>query len=200
MTDYRDLVRSICQQPFDGGRVWRAHGIGMLRTYLDAEQLFRLNLWHHSLLTPNISTMHTHTWSLHSEVVTGRLTNTRWERTSKGRPEAQPFIEDRIPCGAAQDAASGPPVLQGEAKTVWLFPCAPEVILPGHTYGQQPDEIHTTEFIDGTATVMKRDMTEGLTEASVFWPLGSQWGDASRNVNADEIVRVCHATLALIDL
>lgn len=193
----QDTVRAICQQPFDGGRVWRAHGIGMLRTYLDEARLVRLNLWHHSLLTPNISTMHTHPWNLHSEVVAGRLTNTRWERTSEGRPEAQPFIEDRIPCGQVSDPEFA---LKGEARTVWLFPCAPEVILPGQFYSQQPEEIHTTEFVDGTATIMQRDVADGVTEASVFWPLGDQWGDASRNVNADEIVRVCHATLALLDL
>lgn len=193
----QDTVRAICQQPFDGGRHWRAHGIGMLRTYLDEERLFRLNLWHRDMLTPNISTMHTHPWTLHSEVVAGRLTNIRWDRVGELDIGAWAYVEDRIPCGNVSDPEFA---LKGEARTVYLRPRAPEVILPGKTYSQQPEEIHTTEFVDGTATIMQRDVADGVTEASVFWPLGDQWGDASRNVNADEIVRVCHATLALLDL
>lgn len=192
----RSNVRAILQQPFEGGRVWRAHGIGMLRTYLDEARLVRLNLWHHMLVNPGISTMHTHPWNLRSEVVTGKLTNIRWERVRAGDPGAQPWVEDRIPCGMVADPEFA---LKGEARTVYLRPCQPEFIMPGHTYSQKPDEIHTTQFLDGTATVMHRDVADGVTEASVFWPLGEQWGDASRGVTADEILRVCEASLALLD-
>lgn len=196
----QEIVRSICQQPFDDGRVWRAHGIGMLRTYLDGDQLIRLNLWHHDLVNPGISTMHTHPWSLRSHVVAGRLLNIRWDRVKPGDAGAQPWIEDRIVCGAAHDAAMGPPTLKGGAETVYLRVGQSEEIGPGQFYSQRPEEIHTTGFANGTATIMERDLSEGLTEASVFWPLGSQWGDASRDITADEIVKVCHATLALLDL
>jgi hypothetical protein len=191
------LVRSICQQPFDGGRVWRAHGIGMLRTYLDEARLVRLNLWHSCLINPGISTMHTHPWTLRSHVQAGGLKNIRWDRVQPGHPMAQPWIEDRIPCGniSAPEFA-----LKGEERLVHLAPRVPEVILPGSYYCQRPEEIHTTEFRDGTATIMYRDRAEGEFEASVFWPEGEVWGDATRDVTADEIVKVCHATLELLDL
>ena len=191
-------IRAICQQPFDGGREWRAHGIGMLRTYLDDDRMVRLNLWHHLLINPGISTMHTHPWSLRSDIMAGKLVNTRWERTSKGRPEARLFVEDRIPCGMVSNPEFA---LKGEERDVWLFPLTPEILLPGQSYFQSPEEIHTTQFDDGTATIMRRDGgADGVTEASVFWPKGEVWGDASRDVTADEIVTVCHAVLARLDL
>lgn len=193
----RSNVRAILQQPFEGGREWRAHGIGMLRTYLDEARLVRLNLWHHDLVNPHISTMHTHPWTLRSEVVAGKLTNIRWERVRPGDPGAQPWVEDRIPCGNVSQPEFA---LKGEAKTVYLRPFPPEVILPGSFYSQQPDEIHTTQFLDGTATVMTRDRGDGVTEASVFWPLGDQWGDATRDTTADEIARICTSALMRLDV
>lgn len=191
-----EQVRAILQQPFDGGRVWRAHGIGMLRTYLDDARLVRLNLWHSSLVVPGISTMHTHPWSLHSEVVVGRIINTRWERVRPSDPFSIAYVEDRIPCGAVPD---GEFALKGEAKTVYLRAVLHEDMTAGMSYSQKPEEIHTSAFLDGTATVMKRDRADGITEASVFWPLGTLWGDATRDVTADEIVRICSISLALMD-
>lgn len=187
------LVRAICQQPFEGGREWRAHGIGMLRTYLDAGRLVRLNLWHHDLITPGISTMHTHPWQLRSHIVIGGLTNIRWERVMEEQAGASAWLEDQVACGA------GDGQLKGEPVEVWLRPQPSEVLLPGTFYSQEPHEIHTTEFRDGTATIMARDKADSMADASVFWPKGETWGDAARDVTADEIVKVCHATLALLD-
>lgn len=191
------LVRSICQQPFEGGRVWRAHGIGMLRTYLDDARLVRLNLWHSLLLNPGISTMHTHPWSLHSDIIAGQLTNIRWDRVYPGHIGASAWIEDRIPCG---NVSAPEFALKGEEREVWLIAGPFEVLNPGQSYSQKPDEIHTTRFLDGTATIMRRDLGgDEMTEASVFWPKGEVWGDATRDVTADEIVSVCHAVLARLD-
>lgn len=169
---------------------WRAHGIGMLRTYLDPERTVRLNLWHHRLVNPGISTMHTHPWPLRSQVVAGELRNVRWERVKPGDAGAQPWVEDRIPCGMVSDPEFA---LKGEARTVYLRPHPTEVIRVGETYSQRPEEIHATDFLDGTATVMTRGRVEGITEASVFWPLGDQWGDASRDCSTEDIVETISA-------
>ncbi len=171
---------------------WRGHGIGMLRTYLAPD--VRLNLWHRDLVNPGISTMHTHPWGFRSHVLLGELRNTRWERVTEDAKRAEPYIEDKIGCGEHFDG------LKGEARTVWLRPYPVEVIGPGAVYSQEPDELHTTEFVDGTASVIVRGatVTEG-SEASVFWPLGDQWGDATRDITEADIWTVVSAAVALVD-
>lgn len=191
------LVRSICQQPFHQRREWRAHGIGMLRTYLDDDRRVRLNLWHRLLVNPGISTMHTHPWTLHSDIIAGKIANMRWDRVKADHPGAMAYVEDRIPCGNVADPEFA---LKGQPQDVWLIPRVAEVLHPGQSYEQHPEEIHTTEFLDGSATIMRRGPSDDVTEASVFWPKGEEWGDASRKVTADEIVAVCHAVLAKLDL
>lgn len=188
MTEFYDAMIRRLEDPLRWP--WQAHGIGMLRTYLDNDRRVRLNLWHSSLINPGISTMHTHPWEFRSFVMLGRLTNYRWERREPDTPNARPFIEDKITCGPGFDG------LKGEAQTVWLRQGMAEYHSAGMSYSQKPDEIHTTEFIDGSATVIVRGPPSESHEASVFWPLGDQWGDATRPVTEADIWTVVSAAVA----
>lgn len=173
---------------------WRAHGIGMLRTYLDSEQNWRLNLWHTRLLNPGISTMHTHPWALHSYILCGALENTRWQRTGNG-PVARDFYEGRVGCG--NRPFNGPEFkIEGVPDIVRLSMMTPELYRHGDEYQQHPAVIHSTRTGDGAATVMHRtDPTEdGM--ASVFWPVGEEWGDASRDTTEEDVLITVEAVKA----
>lgn len=194
--DYEQLIHDRIMHPLD--YEWRSHGIGMLRTYLDHARTVRLNCWHHALVNPGISTMHTHPWTLRSTIIAGRLSNVRWERVKPGDAGAQPWVEDRIPCGRVPDPEFA---LKGEARTVYLRPLPVEIYTQGQTYSQKPEEIHATDFVDGTATLMFRSgHDDDQTEASVFWPLGDQWGDASRETTVDDIVETISAVRQRLNL
>lgn len=180
---YEHEIAAIIAAPF--AFPWRAHGLGMLKTYLDPERTVRLNLWHNRLVVPGTSPMHTHPWGLRSQIVAGRLTNRRWvRRLAEG---GDPFWEGTINC----ESFCG---IEGEPTLVYLADQEPEVYGVGRSYTQEPEEIHSTEFEDGTVTVMTRipaPQTHG--RASVFWPHGEDYGDASRDVTAEDIVETISA-------
>lgn len=194
--DLRHIVRDVLDHPRDYR--WSVHGIGMLRTYLDDTHDWRLNLWHPVLLNPGISTMHTHPWPFTSYVLAGRLRNTRFDRCTKNSVGAELFNEGKITCGTHVQGSSTDqggtvfPGLNGPPTIVPLHRRTPETYGPNETYTQLPPEIHDTNAFAGSITVIRRgEMTEGC-EASVFWPVGQEWGDASREFNWED----ADATLA----
>jgi hypothetical protein len=188
MVDFNNAARHRIAYPLDFE--WAAHGIGMLRTYLDDEKTTRLNLWHSSLINPGISTLHTHPWQFRSYVLCGRLENTLWDRVASG----QPFHEGQISCGPHFSGIEGEPAL------IALQPRAPVVMTKGFGYMQYEHEIHSTQAEDGTATVMIRGAPCEGHRASVFWPAGEAWGDASRQTTREDVLRVTDAVARLLDL
>lgn len=190
-----DTLHDILTNPMDFH--WRSHGIGMLRTYLDpATKNWRLNLWHGRLLNPGISTMHTHPWSFGSYIIAGRLTNTRWIRSSVMERRAKLFMEAIIPCGDhAPNQHDAGPLIEGEPRSVYLEAQDPETYTQGHFYVQEPEEIHTTLARDGTITVMHRSDPVSDGRASVFWPHNTPWGDASRGTSVEDVLETCAAAL-----
>lgn len=150
---------------------WKAHGIGFIKAYLDREKTVRLNIWHSRFIMPEITAMHTHPWGLRSQIVAGKLTNYRWDRVEGDSGPV--FNEGRINC----ERFCG---IEGEPNRVYLARRDAEVYTTGMTYSQQPHEIHHTEFEDGTMTVMTRTPApEAGGIASVFWPVGTDYVDAT---------------------
>ncbi len=195
-----ETLRDILENPEQ--YTWRSHGIGMLRTYLDPGfDDWRLNLWHSRLLNPGISTMHTHPWAFQSFVIAGALANTRWMRVSEyAEFPAACYNEGIIPCGAhAPRQHTDGPLLEGEPVKVWLQPLPGECWQHGDQYRQAPEEIHTTQARDGTISVMHRtDYTED-GRASVFWPCGAPWGDASRPTSEEDVLVTVAAALEALN-
>lgn len=203
-------LRSILSRPTDYR--WRAHGIGMLRLNLSPDSTdWRINLWHPRLLNDGISTMHTHPWAFDSYILAGELTNKRFTRLSDkpagltinppGQAPRMPwrypmeqYWEGRIPCGAhaPQDHEFG---IEGEPCKVWLQEERPEVYTHGAQYRQAPEEIHDTRAEPGTITIMHRTYYDPSGRASVFWPVGSPWGDATRETTEEDILVTCAAAL-----
>lgn len=191
-----DTLNSILRNPLD--YTWRAHGIGMLRTYLDpATKNWRLHLWHPRLIVPGISLMHTHPWTFKSWVIAGRLSNQRWIR-SGGGPRSKLFMEGIILCGtmARPDHEFG---IEGDPHSLYLSAMSPEFYGPGETYQQDPEEIHESHAREGTITIMHRSEAVGDGRASVFWPHGTPWGDASRGTSREDVLETAAAALAALN-
>lgn len=180
-------IRRRLERPLDYR--WHAHGIGMLRTYLDDERMVRLNLWHSRLLNPGISTMHTHPRPFVSTAYAGLMQNVIYERVTE-RPWSKPYREGIIHCG---DAFNG---IENDPPLVHLLRKDSQDIRAGQTYRLPPRVIHDTVFHDGTVTVMEWERDEPDICASVFWPDGEQWGDATRAITPEDIVFVCAAAHA----
>lgn len=188
-------IRPILQHPNAGARVWSMHGIGMLRTYLDDARRWRLNVWHRALLNPGISTMHTHPWPFTSHILAGRIANRRYVRCTRKSVGAVLFNEGKITCGISNSPSTIFPGLNGEPEIITLHPNEAEIYAPGDTYFQAPSEIHDTRAADGTITVIERGDASDDCEASVFWPVGSPWGDASREFDTELSAFVLDETL-----
>ena len=81
----RATVRDVLEHPYP--REWTVQGFGMLRTYLDPDKRFRLNVWHSKLAIPNVSIVHDHPWHFTSWVMGGNFTNVRY---TKGTLQYEP--------------------------------------------------------------------------------------------------------------
>jgi hypothetical protein len=169
---------------------WHAHGIGMLRTYLDEDRTVRLNLWHKGFLNPGISTMHTHPRPFTSTVYAGMMTNITYARRAFGGVE---YREGIIQCGDAFNGIES-------THTVYLEEIDRRVLYTGDTYSQPTEVIHDTDFINGTVTVMTWDRAESDKHASVFWPPLVGWGDATRNFTREECLVACAIAKSRMEL
>ncbi len=168
---------------------WRAHGNGFLKTYLDEQKRVRLNLWHHRFYRADVSHLHTHPWSLSSQILIGQLTNMRYKRLVGRRAT---HAEGRINC---QDFRG----VEGNPNPICLERFTEEVYRACDIYSQRHDEIHETLAVDGTATIMTRYDAPTAGFASVFWPVGSEYGDATHhNLRPEEIEETISLTKELL--
>lgn len=157
---------------------WRVHGIGFIKAYVTPDKSTRLNIYNKKFITPGITIHHDHPWHLTSRILAGELTNTRFKRMKttldiEASDEYEIFNEGVINCANFRGVEDRP-------RLAYLASCKPEVYGPGKTYMQFADEIHKTEAVDGTVTLMRRTTAlNGNGTARVFWPIGTQY------VNAD---------------
>jgi len=197
-----DLIRNrivlpILTAPFQ--HKWQVQGLGMLRTYLDANT--RLHIWHSKLNYCDDSGWHTHPWDFSSFVVAGKITNRRFLKRVEGEflGESEPpfrasgawtpFTEQHIICGPGGCAMSEP-------KPVYLFEAMRTEHTAGETYGQRADEIHTTETVDGSITIITRKTVHEDGSANVYFPRGSEWSSAeAREATQDEIMQGVNVAL-----
>jgi len=162
-------VRTILEHYED--HTWTTMGFGMIRTYLDEAKRWRLNVWDDRLQVPNVSTIHDHPWSFTSYCYAGLLTNRVFIVHSPVKDELATHEWHRIKTGEG-----GGPV--EEPQLAMLSPLRPEFYPPGHSYHQNLDVVHETQFERGTVTLNDRsEPTEAYT-ARVFWPKGTEWVDA----------------------
>lgn len=162
---------------------WTTQGLGMIRTYLDPEKVWRLNVWHSMFRIPEASTIHDHPWHLDSWVLAGRFFNQRMR------------IANNVETGVAMDYFTirtginhDPAKDRGPVKTCNLVAGLVEEYEPGDYYHQDAEEIHETTFVDGAVTINRRNRIGTGEHAKVFWPHRQEWVDAKPAVATIEQV------------
>lgn len=161
------------------GYSWSIQGLGMLRLYLSDE--LRLHIWDSRYRVPNVSSIHDHPWSFTSEVVVGRIVNKRYLKTNAPFLSSETYRSVAIRCGV------GGGVLHVEDSVQLEGPYLME-IFPGARYSQTPEEIHDTEALDGTVTLVERKFGTDRDTAHVFFWKHGYWVSAEpREATCDEV-------------
>jgi hypothetical protein len=164
---------------------WSLQGFGMLRLHITPN--LRLHIWDHRYAVPDVSMIHDHLqWGLESQVVAGQLTNHRYVEDLKA---GDPYMYVTIKAGYNA-------FMKDEPYPTRLRKCDPEVYRPGESYSQEPSEIHYTEALPGTVTLMVKHPTEDADSARVFWLPFHKWVDAiPRKATAEEVLAFVETAL-----
>lgn len=161
-------------------RDWSVQGFGMLRTYLDSDKRYRLNIWDSSLAIPDVSIIHDHPWHFTSWVLNKGIKNVRYYITDS----SWGVLYKHLTNGGSFESF------------VRMHEGVPENYLPGDCYMQEANEIHATFPDDGCVTVNERVRVGGDT-ARVFWRANTHWVDAKPRVATNKELRnVLERTLA----
>jgi hypothetical protein len=155
---------------------WSLQGMGLLRLYLPDNH--RLHVWDSRYRRPGVSMIHDHLqWGLESTIIAGSMMNIRYEI----RPDGRPYMLGLIKPGYGTYFKDAP-------AQVSLRRISQETYGPGATYAQEPADIHETNAVDGTVTLMRKLPTDNES-ARVFWPAGTEWGTAEPREATDAEVR-----------
>lgn len=155
---------------------WSVQGLGMLRLYI--KNLGRLHIWDESLMYPNVSRIHNHSWDLQSTVIVGALQNIIYVPD----PNGYTFWRKKIVAGYNYQELS-------TDEQVRLIPTTNPVYFPGDIYAQKADEIHFTNPLELTVTIMERHKLAEDEITEVYYE--KEFGNAkSRPATAEEILRV----------
>lgn len=162
---------------------WTLQGFGMLRTYVTKE--LRLHVWDERYRAPGVSDIHDHPWHFESLVLSGRIVNHRFYVIRQGVPT---HYEGTIVCGPSTDVKTA--TIEGEIQ---LFAARPEEWGPGQLYTQRSEEVHRSEYDDGTVTLVRRAWTDRDPDhAKVYWRLGSTWiSGHPRRATRGEVEKIC---------
>jgi hypothetical protein len=177
MTDHfealRAMVRPILEAPLYYH--WTVQGFGMLRTYIDGNKVWRLNVWNKALVVPNVSTIHNHPWHFESWIIAGRFANRRYTEEQIGTAYSVATIKTGEGGG-----------VRSETTAVSLRSHGDEMYRPGDHYKQRADEIHESFYSNGCVTLNKRERVGDGEHARVYWPAGLEWVDAEPRAATEE--------------
>lgn len=155
-------IKEILTDPFD--YVWTLQGFGMLRTYLDNDEVERLHIWDTNSAVPDVSVIHDHPWDFTSRIISGRLTNQRYVFDPEdGEEVSVAFIKTGEGGG-----------LRTEPYKIHVISLEPEHYVPGDLYGQLAAEVHESIPSNGTVTLIERKFYGPRDDqvATVCWRTG----------------------------
>ena len=124
-------------------REWTVLGLGVLRCYLDDKQNECLNIWSNVLRSSGVPSIHTHPWDFGSRVISGRITNARYEEVEAGLKHSQAYWRRLITSDEEP----------GTDTRVWLRNKQDDYVYSGGFYTQTRHEIHQTLPDNGTVTL-----------------------------------------------
>ena len=163
---------------------WQYQGLGMFRFYLAKD--LRLHLWDPSQAVPEVSTIHTHPWNLHSEVLLGTICNQRYAvtETLSGRAisltdggkevgNTRSFWRQKLQCGVGGCLKDDPRLVVLERLPLETYSC--EGVHVGNNYSQRAYEIHETIVRTPAAItlVSRKFCLADEDHAYVYWEKGA---------------------------
>lgn len=170
-------------------REWTSQGFGMIRTYLDPDKVWRLNVWHDLFKVPGVSVIHDHPWHFDSWVLSGAFRNQRYHfypHTDDSASATHSYFTIRT--GIEHNPATD----RGEVHRAILDSfLTDELYGPGDYYHQDAEEIHQTIYSNFCVTINRRTRVGTGEHARVFWPVNEAWVDAKpRKVEYGEISHI----------
>lgn len=181
------LVKKILENShaIDG---WTIQGLGMLRLYLSPTK--RLHIWHKAIQYRDATKLHDHAWDLHSKIVVGKIRNKIYKLGGLRKVYKHLLIPGE---------GGG---LLDEKEIITLKEPEVSEYIEGGSYYQGAEEIHETEFVNGTVTIVDRfpRSDKNPDRANVFYDVGTEWGSAEpRPASQREIQIVVDDAMALIN-
>jgi hypothetical protein len=208
---HRELVAGLLEDSLDrpGSHVlWSTQGFGMARIYLTEDRDVRLNIWHSALavdgLTPETGMVHTHPWDFTSRIVVGQLRNQRyrWQRSGPDVIRDGWCRAEITPGPGGHFDAAGPSGHDSRRfGNLVKLPLENNGCSygPGGTYSQTHDEIHHTEYVDGTVTINRRERGSLPDRAFTFWKSDREWVSAEpKPADGGDLVLALEAALELL--
>lgn len=169
---------------------WTVQGFGMVRTYLDGDQRWRLNIWDERLATMGANRIHDHPWDFVSTILCGCIVNRRFVFRETAAESSHQYKE--IVTGPDGYDASEP-------KHCLLMPTREEIYRAGYSYKQRRDEVHETIAEPGTVTINDRSPPSPGYKARVFWPSGYSWTAARpRPATSAEVAAAIEAAMVFL--
>lgn len=164
---------------------WSIQGFGFLRHYLTSDRVWRLHIWDSRFRKENVSDIHTHPWGLESTILCGRISNDRFRIAHDGVPMMRQLLR------TGENA-----ILKEKPEPILLRLSRNDSMPPGTSYSQDYDEIHRTNYDNGTITVVRRIFRPDTEHAYTFWPKGQKWVDAKpRKAKPGEVEQITQKAL-----
>lgn len=149
---------------------WSVQGLGMMRLYITPE--LRLHIWDERLEAPGATKAHTHPWDLESEVIVGAIEDVVLsEKPAFLNQGKLSYAKQQILCGEGCHLTSEP-------EPVELYLSEMRTYRAGQKYTHKADDIHYSNFSEGTVTLVHRTFKEDQDHAFVYIPEGSEFGSA----------------------
>lgn len=157
---------------------WTVQGFGMFRLYLS--KAIRLHVWDSRFKVENVTTIHNHPWDFESEVISGGMVNAVYSEWEADLPATHDRTE--IVCGTGGGMTDIPPcptILRCNFRRAYL---------PGETYKMTAEDLHESDYVDGSITLVERFFRENTENALVYVPHGTKWVSAEpRKATLEEI-------------
>jgi len=163
----KELVEFILRHALDYR--WTVQGLGMLRLYINPS--IRLHIWDNRIQVPDVTLIHTHPWDFTSQVIAGRLKDHIYEEIKSIEDNSFPAMKQRIQCGVGACLVGKPEYIHMKEKAIVHHS-------HGHLYRHFAEDIHYTEFQDGTVTVITRKFKKDTEHAYVYMPNGEPFVSA----------------------
>jgi hypothetical protein len=174
---------------------WSVQGLGMLRLYLSDE--VRLHVWDNRFKIPGVSPLHDHPWDFESLVVAGAVRQYRYTLVPKtynaafdgGTKLLTSYNMTTIKCGPDAEQMA-------QKEVVWLEKQPVEFYVEGQHYRQEKYEIHESEPLSGTVTLVRRTFKGDRDLARVFWKEDGPFVSAgARPATPEEVETITQASL-----